>query len=458
MKISKLLLPIFFLPFILIGIYSSIGIPENNLFIITNLLILIISFSGMFIYPSRLYSLSKVVFIFMFIFFGIVPLMNEVNDNIMLGGEFDIIDKIKANFIILSGMLFFIFGGSLKINSFDRIVNNLPEIKKLNIFFYFLFFLIAFIILYRWSFNFNALLFWSIGGESAYFNEVFDISRDGRINFLIYSRVIRSMPIVLLVIFIYFYKKNKNSFTYNQKLNNLTILFFLTIVSVFLVSPTGVARWQAATIYIPLLIIFTRIWEKPFMMQLSLLGGLFIVFPFLDKFRFFSTWSKFNFKINFDWTKGLHFDAYQNFVRVIEIDLITYGNQLKGALFFFIPRSLWAEKPIGSGSYLAIKMDYIFGGISMPFIAEGYINFGLIGSLFFMLFLGIILGNLDRIVWNLKKANKDCLFLYYYYFLFGIIFFTMRGDLINGISMIFGMTLSFWMLVLILRFTSRIKT
>ena len=458
MKISKLLLPIFFLPFILIGIYSSIGIPENNLFIITNLLILIISFSGMFIYPLRLYSLSKVVFIFMFIFFGIVPLMNEVNDNIMLGGEFDIIDKIKANFIILSGMLFFIFGGSLKINSFDRIVNNLPEIKKLNIFFYFLFFLIAFIILYRWSFNFKALLFWSIGGESAYFNEVFDISRDGRINFLIYSRVIRSMPIVLLVIFIYFYKKNKNSFTYNQKLNNLTILFFLTIVSVFLVSPTGVARWQAATLYIPLLIIFTRIWEKPFMMQLSLLCGLFIVFPFLDKFRSFSTWSKFNFKINFDWTKGLHFDAYQNFVRVIEIDLITYGNQLKGALFFFIPRSLWAEKPIGSGSYLAIKMDYTFGGISMPFIAEGYINFGLIGSLFFMLFLGIILGNLDRIVWNLKKANKDCLFLYYYYFLFGIIFFTMRGDLINGISMIFGMTLSFWMLVLILRFTSRIKT
>ena len=93
----------------------------------------------------------------------------------------------------------------------------------------------------------------------------------------------------------------------------------------------------------------------------------------------------------------------------------------------------------------------------MPFIAEGYVNFGLIGSLFFMLFLGIILGNLDRIAWKLKKANKDCLFLYYYYFLFGVTFFTMRGDLINGISMIIGMTVSFWMLVLILRFTTRIK-
>lgn len=458
MKISKLQIPIFFLPLILVGIYSFLGIPEDYLFIITNILILIISFSGMFFYPLRLYSLSKVVFIFIFIFFGIVPLMNEVNDNIMLGGEFDILDKIKANLIILSGMIFFIYGGSLKINSFDRIVNNLPEIKKLNIFFYFLFGLIAFIILYRWNFNINSLLFWSTRGEGNYFHEVFAIGRDGRINFLMYSRVIRPMPIVLLVIFIYFYKKNKNFFTYNQKLNNLIMLFFLTILSVLLVSPTGVARWQAATLYIPLLIIFTRIWEKPFMMQLSLLGGLFIAFPFLDKFRGFTTWSQFNFKINFNWTKGLHFDAYQNFVRVIEIDLITYGNQLKGALFFFIPRSLWAEKPIGSGSYLAIKMDYIFGGISMPFIAEGYINFGLIGSLFFMLLLGIILGNLDRVAWNLKKANKDCLFLYYYYFLFGVVFFAMRGDLINGISSISGITVSFWILVLILRFTARIKT
>jgi hypothetical protein len=458
MYISKVLLPIFFLPVILIGIYSVIGFPEDDLFFITNLLILIISFSGMFIYPLRLYSLFKIVFIFIFIFFGIAPLMNEVNNNVISGGEFDILDKIKTNFIILIGMLFFIYGGSLKINAFDRIVNSLPDIKKLNIFFYFLFGLIAFIILYRWNFDINALLFWSTRGGDAYFHEVFDISRDGRINFLIYSRVIRPMPIVLLVIFIYFYKKNKKFSTHNQKLKSLIMLFFLTILSVFLVSPTAIARWQSATLYIPFLIIFTRIWEKPYMMQASLLGGLYIAFPFLDKFRSFTSWNQFDFKINYDWMQGLHFDAYQNFVRVIEINWITYGNQLLGALLFFIPRSLWVEKPIGSGSNLAIIMDYKFGGISMPFIAEGYVNFGLFGSLFFMLFLGIILGNLDRVAWKLMKAKNDCLFLYYYYFLFGITFFTMRGDLINGISMIFGMTLSFWMLVLILRFTTRIKT
>ena len=226
MYISKVLLPIFFLPVILIGIYSVIGLPEDDLFFITNLLILIISFSGMFIYPLRLFSLFKVVFLFIFIFFGIAPLMNEVNNNVISGGEFDILDKIKTNFIILIGMLFFIYGGSLKINAFDRIVNSLPDIKKLNIFFYFLFGLIAFIILYRWNFDINALLFWSTRGGEAYFHEVFDIERDGRINFLIYSRVIRPMPIVLLVIFIYFYKKNKKFFTHNQKLKSLIMLFF----------------------------------------------------------------------------------------------------------------------------------------------------------------------------------------------------------------------------------------
>ena len=51
-------------------------------------------------------------------------------------------------------------------------------------------------------------------------------------------------------------------------------------------------------------------------------------------------------------------------------------------------------------------MDYIFGGISMPFIGEGYVNFGLMGSLLFMLFLGILLGNLDRIYLEFKEIKQ----------------------------------------------------
>ncbi len=447
------------MPLILIVFYYVIGIPSNNLFFFTNLLVLISSFVGMFILPLRSYSLLKMVFIFVFIFFGVVPLMNEVNNNIIWGkeSEFDTLDKVKANIIILAGMFFFVFGSFLKLNLFDKIVNSLPDIKKINIFFFFIFFIISYVILNKWNFDIKALLFWSTRGEGSYFFTVFDFSK-GRSEYLFYSKFIRPMPIILLVIFIYYLKKNSPLFNSEQKMVNSFVLCILILISIFLVSPTGIARWQTATLYIPFLIIFTKLWDKPYMMQTSLIGGLFIVFPFLDKFRSWDGYDTFNFKIDWSWLKESHFDAYQNFVRTIEVDFVTYGSQLKGALLFFIPRSIWEDKPIGSGSSLAHKMDYVFAGISMPFIGEGYVNFGLMGSLIFMLFLGILLGNLDRVAWNLKRLNKDCLFLYYYYFLFGLVFFLMRGDLINSITFISGMTASFWMLVLILKFTARIKS
>ena len=117
-------------PLILIFIYNITGIPENNLFFITNLLIIFFSFLCLSYNTSQTYSLFKVVFIFIFIFFGIIPLNNEISGNILYGQftdsgayigaqEFDINDKIEANLIILFSILFFILGGKVKINFFD---------------------------------------------------------------------------------------------------------------------------------------------------------------------------------------------------------------------------------------------------------------------------------------------------------------------------------------------------
>ena len=155
------------MPLILSFFYYVIGIPSNNLFFFTNFLILVFSFVGMFVFPLRSYSLFKMVFIFMFIFFGVVPLMNEVNNNIIWGKEFefDTFDKVKANIIILAGMLFFVFGSFLKLNLFDKIVNSLPDIKKINIFYFFIFFIISYLILNKWNFDIKALLFWSTIGR-----------------------------------------------------------------------------------------------------------------------------------------------------------------------------------------------------------------------------------------------------------------------------------------------------
>ena len=430
-------------PLIFISIYNITGIPENIFFFITNL--------------------CKMAYIFIFIFFGIIPIINEVSGNVMYGqfradgafvsgDEFDINDKIEANLIILFSILFFIFGGRVKINFFDRLLNYLPEIKKLNYSYYILFFSLSFLILYKWNFDFNSLIY---RGTSA--NILTKAVYDSVMDYQLFGRVIRPMLIMLLVIFIYDYNKKKKYLSNNQKLNSLFVFIFLISFAIFLSFPSGLERSQVAMFYIPLLIIFTKFWEKPFMMQSTLLASMFIIFPFLEKFRKFNGFENFKFKIDYVYLKQGHFDGYQNFVRVLEIDLITSGRQLLGALLFFVPRSFWETKPIGSGTLLSEILNLEFYNIAMPLIGDGYINFGIVGSILFMFLFGILLGNLDRVVWKLKRSNESHIFIFYYYFLFGWVFVIMRGDLINAFAVLVGFTAAFWLLVLFLNFLSRIR-
>ena len=315
----RLFIPILLLPLILIGIYSSLGFPENRIFFITNCLILIFSFLGMFMDSLKLYSLVKVVFIFIFIFFGLVPLIHQVDNSVIYGNELDIVDKIKANFIILIGMIFFIAGSYLKASFFDKLVNSLPEIKKLNIFYIIIFFLISLLILYKWNFDLNLLIFRGIGqdySDHLIFNNTIDTNFSPKTSYHFYTKFIRPMPIILLVIFVYFYKKNLKSYNNKQKLIYSTLFLVILLISLLLNFPTGIDRLQTAVFYIPFIIIFTKLWEKPFMMQLTLLGGILTVFEFLDKFRKFNL-QEFNFKVDMNFLKKGHFDAYENFVRAI---------------------------------------------------------------------------------------------------------------------------------------------
>jgi oligosaccharide repeat unit polymerase len=215
-------------------------------------------------------------------------------------------------------------------------------------------------------------------------------------------------------------------------------------------SPTSLYRYQVAILYIPIIITFTSFWNKPYRMQATILAMLLTMFPFLDKFRALDL-ENFTWSIDLSTMNHGHFDAYQNFSRVVEINLVTYGSQLVGSLLFFIPRFFWESKPIGSGAFLADTLNYDFYNISMPLIGEGFINFGLIGVVIFMFIYGLILGNLDRVAWQIMKKGTPSLFIYYYYFLFGMVFFIMRGDLTSSLAYTAGFTSSFLFAVYLLR-------
>lgn len=435
-------------PLILTYIYSVTYLPENNLLLLTNLLVLFLSFIGMVLEPDKKYTLSKLVFVFIFFFFGVVPLNDELNNNLYWSGkQFDILFKIVSNVLIIIGLLAFSIGTKIRLNIASQLVSALPEIKKINIFFVTLVFgAVAFLILYVNSFDLPRLLFRGLAIDLA--SEAF--VELGQMETLLFNNFIRSMPILLLVIFFYLYQKNKQSFSNIDRLKFRVVGFLFFVLAIILVAPTSVPRFQAAALYIPLIIVFTKIWERPYWMQVTILGALLVVLPFLDKFRHFNP-ETFSWSLDLGFLNHGHFDAYQNFVRVIEVDFFSSGQQLLGALLFFVPRSFWESKPVGSGAALAELAGYDFSNISMPFIAEGFINFGVIGVAIFMFLLGLILGNLDRIAWTMKRKGIDGLFLYYYYFLFGMVFFIMRGDLMSSFAYTVGLTVAFWFLVVLLK-------
>jgi hypothetical protein len=129
------------------------------------------------------------------------------------------------------------------------------------------------------------------------------------------------------------------------------------------------------------------------------------------------------------------------FMRVVSTRYITYGYQLLGVLLFFVPRSLWASKPIGSGYLIAHENDYYFDNLSMNFLGEGYINFGIIGVGLFAMLIGYINAKLDRKYW-FELGYSIPLFSLIFFEAIGMEFAIMRGALLNIFPVLIGYILA----------------
>lgn len=107
---------------------------------------------------------------------------------------------------------------------------------------------------------------------------------------------------------------------------------------------------------------------------------------------------------------------------------IVWGNQLLGAAFFWVPRSVWTDKPYDTGIVLATWAGLDFTNLSGPWVAEALINFGIFGILIFPVFLA----------WCVRrpmaqKANDD-FGIVTYAFLVGYTPILIRGSLIQAMG------------------------
>lgn len=247
--------------------------------------------------------------------------------------------------------------------------------------------------------------------------------------YLIFDHFIRPIPWAIFLL---------NLLTGGMSKKTNLLLFFCALITVF---PTGLARNAAAMYWLPIFIVYFRKWIKGRIFIWFIFFGLFFVFPFLDNFRYFDGTIKLNLG-GLDYLDNMNFDASQIFMALLSIGFITYGKQLSGALLFFVPRSFWASKPIGSGATLVEQMKGDFFNVSMPFFAEGYINLGYLGIIIFTLFLAWFSKKFDTLYWNSK--NHGGIFQGYYLILLGAIIFIMRGDLMSSFAYTLGLLVCYF--------------
>lgn len=207
-------------------------------------------------------------------------------------------------------------------------------------------------------------------------------------------------PLIFNICFFYLLFNNLN-----RNNNILLSLFFVSII-IFFVNPLGVARFLAFSLYIPLIYLNGKFkLTNSYLFLNFVFFGLILIFPILDIFRWFAVGDYLNLAANFnlEYYFAGHFDAFQNFCRIIDLNIHTYGQQFLGAFLFFIPRSIWPNKPVGTGFLLADKAGLSFNNISMPYIAELYLDFTFIGMIIGVVLLGIFYRIIDD--WIHKISN-----------------------------------------------------
>lgn len=428
--------------FIIIFGYKNLMQSPGIEFTLTNLCINVFLIYKL-LFTKKNISIINIIYIFILFFFGLSPIY-QLDNNFYTWGVY-----LTYNEVLISNLTIIIILIILHFNTrplYNKINYNLIGkdktlinfSKQLNIYINFksqllllLFSFFLFIYFFKsYNFNFINILY--------RFNDS-DLGFNGNATFYLFiSYFIR--PLIFNTFLFYLFCNNKNKIIF-------IILFLLAIISVF---PTGVPRFFAASMYLTFFYILTL---KYFNINISLLFvliiGLIFIFPFLDLFRWVTTDDKIsNYTFNLDLASG-NFDAFGTYTLALNRGTIVYGSNILSAIFFFIPRFFWPNKEIGSGAKISGELNLTLDNISMPYFAEGYLSFGILGLLMFTIFISYLAFKIDiNFYKKIAQINliSNPIFLIIYLNVVFLFFFIMRGDLLSSYAYLFGISFSNYIL------------
>lgn len=301
-------------------------------------------------------------------------------------------------------------------------------------------------------FNFKSILF-------QYQNEFYKEAEQTSVSsYLIVQKFLYFIPFSAIILAQY-YLKSKNKLTVNFYVVVILLVFFIAVI-LFLKNPLTEKRNALGPLYITLLFLFFRkILNTNYKVTSFMFFSMVLIFPILT----IITHSRYTLSqmiakpilisknieylsVN-DAFNSLHYDAYPNFLATIDFydkKPVVYGEQLSCSLFFFVPRSLWKDKPETTGfkigNYLIDKYKFNFNNLSNPYISEAYINFGIIGIILFASALSYFFMIMIR--WIQSQDYLKVVFAFYFSI---YLMYFLRGDLTNG----FAFIVAFWMAVIV---------
>ena len=386
----------------------------------------------LFAYKDRPYSLHKIVNLFILVFLVIANTIQCVNHSIVSPVYKFLTEVDYIEFQLLIFVIVLVYNFIYPIFKFKNIscaIKTPPLLshEKLILLSLFSFFMV----LFSNRENLPSLFFRGI-------NEVLYIPNESDTNVagsMLFSSIFRTMPFACYIMAV----------NYNIKRKYCRILLLIMIIDLF---PTGISRNQLATYYLPVLLINSKLLQKRNLFVLLMIFGLFVIFPLMNNFRYFMGDDDLVIEYSLDFLDSMHLDASQEFMIVMKDNMITYGRQLLGVVFFWVPRAIWLTKPEGSGFLLANKYG-VFPNISMPYFAEGYVNFGLIGIFIFTIVLAYISSRFDSIFWDSKNCFLKKQLTPYYLTILGGLMLVMRGELMSSTAYMLGSLVDIYMVYVI---------
>ena len=399
--------------------------------------ICILALYGVFLSKDQAsFSLNKAFHIFYFFFFGLAPAVQFKFENSFFNApKLSETEYLKGGGILLIILILYLLLYKYSYTFFLKRIRKSFNIepKKEQLWWYYLASLGALVLsIIIVKFNFE-VLFLRPPANFLKLNTNF-----GLVGYSMLL-IVRAIPIIILLRYLLVGGNNRK---------HIILLGILALLTAF---PFSLSRGMAAAYYISFIVFLNPIKNSKYYYASCYFLGVFLIFPFLNLFRNGNN----HLSLGVAAFKTGHFDAFQNFLLLINEEIITGGRQLIGALLFFVQDSVWYTKPLGTGTLLATELNFNHINVAMPYFGEGYANFGFAGVALFLVLIVILNAYLDTSFHNKKQS----LFIKTgYLFLLGFEFYLLRGDLSSSVKKGVSFLLALILVHFYIKLMSKLRT